>query len=256
MPPTTPSPTVADHSTVTLREITAETVRSICDLRVAPSQEAFVDPNATSLAEAHVSPRAWFRAIYADETPVGFVMLKEPETSAVAGPDPAAPFLWRLMIVADRQGQGIGRRTLDLVIAEIRQRYGATELLTSCVPGDGSPCGFYRALGFAETGEIDDSEIVMRLALPNATPTGARGGSRRGGSPSGTTASPAASSRSATSPIATCAGCRTSGWGLQATNCVPPSPRSKAPFRSPSAARTTPSGSVDTSARRGPKRGA
>ena len=60
---------VADE--VTLREITAETVRAICNLDVAPEQRGYVAPNAVSIAQAHFQPRAWFRAVYAAETPVG-----------------------------------------------------------------------------------------------------------------------------------------------------------------------------------------
>ena len=33
-------------------------------------------------------------------------------------------------------------------------------------PGDGEPWPFYQKLGFEPTGEIDDGEIVLRLALP------------------------------------------------------------------------------------------
>ena len=32
---------------------------------------------AFSIAEAHFSPLAWFRAVYAGDTPVGFVMLSD-----------------------------------------------------------------------------------------------------------------------------------------------------------------------------------
>jgi diamine N-acetyltransferase len=42
---------------------------------------------------------------------------------------------------------------------------GATELLTSVVPGDGSPGPFYQKLDFAFTGAVDEGEHVMRLAL-------------------------------------------------------------------------------------------
>ena len=40
---------------VSLREITADTVREICRLRVAPGQEGFVAPVAESIAEAYFS---------------------------------------------------------------------------------------------------------------------------------------------------------------------------------------------------------
>jgi len=64
-------------SQVSLREITAETVRTITQLSVAPDQNQFVAPNAVSLAQALFAPEAWYRAIYLGEEPVGFVMLED-----------------------------------------------------------------------------------------------------------------------------------------------------------------------------------
>jgi hypothetical protein len=46
---------------------------------------------------------------------------------------------------------------------------GATELLTSYVPEDGGPTGFYERLGFEPTGELDNSGgVIVRLGLPSA----------------------------------------------------------------------------------------
>lgn len=143
---------------ITLREITGETVRAICALEVAPEQRGFVAPNSISIAQAHFEPRAWFRAVYAGEEPVGFVMLFE---------DTEKPeyFLWRLMVAAGHQGKGYGRGTLDLVVDHVRGLPGATELLTSYVPGDAGPRDFYLRYGFVETGELDGVERVIRLEL-------------------------------------------------------------------------------------------
>lgn len=143
---------------VTLREITAETVRAICRLDTRPDQRAYVAPNSFSIAQAHFEPRAWFRAIYADETPVGFVML-------IDDPDTPEYFLWRFMIDADHQGKGYGRRALDLVVDYVRGRPGARELRSSYVRGAGGPQGFYRRYGFVETGELEEAEVVIRLDL-------------------------------------------------------------------------------------------
>ena len=60
---------------VSLREIDADTVRAITSLSVGSEQQRFVASNAVSLAEALFSRDAWYRAIYADETPAGFVMI-------------------------------------------------------------------------------------------------------------------------------------------------------------------------------------
>lgn len=143
---------------VTLREVTGGSVRAVCRLQVGPGQERFVASNAISIAEAYFEPKAWFRAIYAGEEPVGFVMLYD---------DPEKPeyYLWRLMIAGEHQGKGYGRGALALVVEQVRSRPGARELLASCVPGDGGPRLFYEGLGFTATGEVDDGEEVFRLTL-------------------------------------------------------------------------------------------
>jgi len=65
------------RSPVSLREISRETARAIMQLDVLPHQRGLVAPNAVSIAQAHFAPEAWIRAIYADEAPVGFVMLED-----------------------------------------------------------------------------------------------------------------------------------------------------------------------------------
>jgi diamine N-acetyltransferase len=146
------------ESKVTLREVTEDTVRTICNLSVTEHQTSFVAPNAVSIAQAYFSKYAWFRAVYADEEPVGFIMLHD---------DPEKPeyFLWRLMTDARYQGLGFGRRAMELLIEHVRTRPNATELMTSCLPGEGSPQGFYEKLGFELTGDKEDEEVLLRLAL-------------------------------------------------------------------------------------------
>lgn len=151
-------PIPSRNAVVSLREVTADTLRSILRLKVSPQQEQFVADNATSIAQAYFEPKAWFRAIYADETPVGFVMLyddiEKPEY-----------FLWRYMIDGRYQGLGFGRQALLQVIDIVRGRPGATEMLLSYVPAEGSPEPFYAGLGFINTGDVEDGENVMRLEL-------------------------------------------------------------------------------------------
>jgi diamine N-acetyltransferase len=150
---------VADrNSQVSLREITADTVRSICDLSVREDQKQFVAANAVSIAQAYFEKRAWFRAIYADETPVGFIMLYD-------DPDKPEYFLWRLMTDHRFQGLGFGRQAMGLLIERVKTRPKATELMTSIHQAEGSPQGFYEKLGFELTGEFEDGEALMRLRL-------------------------------------------------------------------------------------------
>lgn len=143
---------------VSLREIIGETVREIIALDVAPEQKSFVAPNSVSIAQAYFAPEAWFRAIYAGDTPVGFVMLSDK-------PEEAEYVVWRFMIDARHQGKGYGRVALEQIIAHVKTRPGATALYTSHVPGPGNPGPFYEAAGFAYTGEEDDGELIMKLDL-------------------------------------------------------------------------------------------
>lgn len=160
---TTTASTPGRNAVVTLRAITKDTVFAICALKVAPGQEHFVAGNAISIAQAHFEEHAWFRAIYADETPVGFIMLSD-------NPDAPAYYLWRLMIADGYQRNGYGRRAVEQLIEYVRTRPNATELLVSYVPGDGSPRDFYLGLGFEETGKMEDGEIVLRLPLDRSLP--------------------------------------------------------------------------------------
>ena len=137
---------VTRDSMVTLREVNAETVRTICRLEVREDQKHCVAPNAHSISQAYFEPKAWFRAIYADETPVGFVMIYD-------DPEESAYFLWRYMIDARYQKLGFGKRAMDLILEHVRTRPGAKELKLSCHPGEDGPEPFYSKYGFSRTGE-------------------------------------------------------------------------------------------------------
>jgi diamine N-acetyltransferase len=154
--------TTSENATaqVSLREITGETVLAICRLSdtLSEPQKRMVAPNAISIAQAHFSQHAWFRAIYADEEPVGFIMLYD-------NPDEPTYFLWRLMIAAPHQRKGYGRKAIEHLIEYVRTRPVATELLVSCGEGEDSPEGFYRSLGFRRNGRMEGHEVVLSLTL-------------------------------------------------------------------------------------------
>lgn len=152
------TPTITRNSYVSLQEVNAETVRTICHLDVSEEQKHFVAPNAVSIAQAYFEPKAWFRSIYADETPVGFLMLYD-------DPDEPHYFLWRYMIDARYQKMGFGIRAMDLLLEYVRTRPGARELSLSCHPGEEGPEPFYRKYGFALTGRMLGDEAEMRIDL-------------------------------------------------------------------------------------------
>ncbi len=152
--------TIGSDGEVSLREVTEETVMDICQLSntLTEPRKNFVAPNAISIAQAHFSKTAWFRAIYADETPVGFVMLHD-------NPEEPKYFLWRFMIAGPHHGKGFGRRAIELLVEYVKTRPGARELLVSCGQGEGSPEEFYLKMGFKHNGKTYGREIGLSMAL-------------------------------------------------------------------------------------------
>lgn len=158
---------------VSLRPITLENLYAVIALRVKPEQEPFVASNAVSLAEAPHYPEAWPRAIYAEEEPVGFLMLHD-ESLRDEPRQQGFYYLWRLMIDARHQGRGVAHRALEQLAQHVSERPDAEVLLTSCKEGAGSPEPFYLQFGFARTGKIEHGEIELSFDL-------AQSGSRRVG---------------------------------------------------------------------------
>jgi diamine N-acetyltransferase len=149
---------------VSLRPIDDGNRSAVEALRVSPIQEQFVASVAESLVEAVEDPggRAIYWAIYAEDVPVGFVMISD----EVDGPAYIAQYPWRLLIDQRYQGRGYGTAALDLIGEYFRGRPGVEILWTRCGEGDGGPLGFYERYGFRQTGErVFDDEILLRLEL-------------------------------------------------------------------------------------------
>ncbi len=150
---------------VRLLPVTLENNAEVFRLRTHKTQEAFVATMAGSFADA-LFPEVfdggpvvpWMRAIEADGSIVGFVML------ALTTQHHPEPYLWRLLIDRMHQRRGIATRALDLVAEECRAM-GDTALLTSWHGGRGTPEPFYLARGFERTGRVVDGEPEARKLL-------------------------------------------------------------------------------------------
>ncbi|MGA9159267.1 MAG: GNAT family N-acetyltransferase [Actinomycetota bacterium] len=149
---------------VTLLPITDTNRQAVEALRVSPTQERFVSSVPESLQEAADEPdgRAICWAVYADETPVGFVMIAD----EVGAPGYIAHYLWKLLIDERYQRRGYGSATLDLIVEYFKSRPGVDVIWTSAGQGDGSPIPFYMRYGFERTGEIVfDDEVLLRFPI-------------------------------------------------------------------------------------------
>ncbi|MGN0742580.1 MAG: GNAT family N-acetyltransferase [Candidatus Fimadaptatus sp.] len=97
-------------------------------------------------------------AIYAGETPVGFMLLEEDM-------DDERLDLWRIMLPPEHEGKGYGTAAIELMISPARGsgRYRHIGLL--CGAHNLRARHIYDKLGFMPTGEICHGDVEMRLPL-------------------------------------------------------------------------------------------
>ena len=150
---------------INLKEITSKNLKSIIDLNVKEDQKDYVASNSVSIAQGHYSKSAWFKGIFNDDRPVGFVMLDLIEEENKC-------FLWRFMIDRKYQGKGFGKIALTQVIDFVKSLNLYTYIATSYVPAENGAGGFYKNFGFIESEEItkefgieDSDEIGMQYML-------------------------------------------------------------------------------------------
>jgi diamine N-acetyltransferase len=149
--------TVSKNSIVTLREINKENWRAVVELTVLDSQKDNVASNVMSLCESHYAEDSWVRAIYADETPIGFIMMSiwEPEEWYA---------IWRFMIDHKYQSLGFGKTTVNLIISYVKENHGNAKIIRLMASDKNKE--FYVKLGWKDISDIDeDGKTEMALSL-------------------------------------------------------------------------------------------
>ena len=145
---------------VTLEPVTIDNFEALMDMELPPEQAAYLASNAYSIAQAHYYPDFQPRAIYCDGAPAGFALY---DTS---GDDEAGHYaIYRLMVDHPRQGQGIGRAAMALLLAEIRACPDARRISICYKPQNSTARRFYASLGFIEIGIDERDEMVAEIRL-------------------------------------------------------------------------------------------
>lgn len=144
---------------ITLKKIDEDNYRKVLAIKMNEEQNKFVAPNVVSLAQAWVFyEKARPFAIYKDEEVIGFLMLdwdeKEREVS-----------IWRFMIAEEHQNKGYGRKAIEQAIDIIKESNKFDCIYIEYVPGNDAGEHLYKSVGFKDTGEIDDGEIVLKMDL-------------------------------------------------------------------------------------------
>jgi len=132
-------------------------------LDVNENQKNLVASVAQSFADALFppdykdgAPLPWIRGVLRQSKPAGFIMCADPTEQQ------KDPWLWRLLVDKSHQGRGIGRFAVESVLARYREM-GCARVLVCWAPKEGNAGDFYKKLGFFETGEKIDDEIVAEF---------------------------------------------------------------------------------------------
>ncbi len=154
-------------------EITNANIWKVCALEPFDDQKDFVAENLQSLAEAYATRNegnnALPLAVYNGAELIGFIMIGK---GTVGNEDESELIrenysLWRLMIDRKYQRRGLGRQTLDAVMALIRTfPFGeAKKVWLSYEPENTRARDIYRKYGFVENGDTCGNEIVAVYEL-------------------------------------------------------------------------------------------
>ena len=80
-------------------------------------------------------------------------------------PDGRSGWIGGLVIDRRRQREGFGRATVLALVARLTAD-GCDSVALSYSPGNDVARALYLSMGFDETGEMEDDEVVARLRLP------------------------------------------------------------------------------------------
>ena len=138
-----------------LREVTADNWRDVVRIEPREDQGRFVASVAYYLNLCHYGEEWQPLALYQDEEPVGFAMW---------GYDAEDDAYWigGFVIDAEHQGKGYGRAAMEALLAHLAKQPGYREAALSIDAENPVARRLYASLGFVETDERADDEIVAR----------------------------------------------------------------------------------------------
>lgn len=149
-----------------LQPVTIKNWQSLIKLKVREDQTGFVASNLYSIAQAQFGDEyeghwdLYPFGIYEGDVPVGFLMyglnfnhLKQ------------QAFIQRLMVDEKFQGKGYGRFAMEKMIEIFRSDERIQEVGISYEPHNEGARKLYASVGFVETGEMVEEEVVAVLKL-------------------------------------------------------------------------------------------
>ena len=151
-----------------IRPVTKDNWKELVALKVRDDQKHFVASNLYSIAESQFGETIpgeghWDMfpyGMYDEGTPVGFLMLSyNYEFARFQG------FILRLMVDDAHQGKGYGKFGMNWMLEKYRADGRVRVVGISYEPNNEVARTLYASLGFQETGEIVDGEVLALLNL-------------------------------------------------------------------------------------------
>jgi diamine N-acetyltransferase len=150
-------PSKDDPNQVLLLPVNRDNWRAIARITVSESQKEFVAEPCYYLALCCYGDIWQPLAIYLGQQVIGFIMW---------GVDPADGSCWLggFMIDQSIQRRGYGKQAIQAAIAYLAEQHAYHHFALSYNPVNPAR-RLYQALGFIETGEMEEDEVVARLSL-------------------------------------------------------------------------------------------
>lgn len=141
-----------------VQPVDAQNWRGVARLQVSKTQQKFVADPCYYLALCNYGGVWHPLAVQLGDQVIGFLMW---------GIDPADEACWLGGILIDQQHQrqGFGRRAVQAAIDLLNAQHGYQQFAVSYAPNNPAS-RLYQSLGFVETGELEEDELVARLTRP------------------------------------------------------------------------------------------
>jgi len=140
-----------------LRPVNQDNWREVAKLTVDELQRAFVAEPTYYLALCCYGELWKPLAIYLDKQVIGFLMWAEDS-------EDGSCWLGGIMIDQNYQRKGYGRGAIQAAIAMLSEKHGYQQFALSYAP-ENTAKHLYHRLGFVETNEWEDDEVVARLSI-------------------------------------------------------------------------------------------
>lgn len=145
-----------NSESIRLEPVTAGNWRDCAALTVHPGQRDFVADVTYYLCMCHYGDTWNPLAVVRGEEVVGFVIW--------GVDDDGSRWIGGLVVDAAHQRQGIGRETVRQLRERLIAEPGTPNVALSYQTANTAARDLYLSLGFVETGEVEDDEVVARWA--------------------------------------------------------------------------------------------